>query len=109
MASPTDDKKVFLLVITDEKRLQWLETMIIRHVTDPTIFRSRDGMSGLSKLKNVPPNVLICDTELPKLAGLKMVEQAMALKDLNSTAFILCGPPPEEERHLDELCTGRVQ
>ena len=104
-----EDKKIFLLVIADEGRRKWLETQLARHVTDPTIFEARDGIMGLSKLKNVPPHVLICDTELPKLSGLKMLDQVLLQKELNSTAFLLCGPPPEEERHLDELVTGRVQ
>lgn len=105
----TQDKKVVLTVSTDMDRLQLWAQRVCNHITDPTIFTAMDGASGLSKLKNVPPSVLICDTDLPKMSGLRLVDQALMMKDVSSTAFILYGSPPEEERHLDELVTGRVQ
>lgn len=104
-----EEKKVILVVSPDGDRLKFLSDVIARHVTDPTIFFAGDGVSGLAKLKNVPPHVLICDTELAKLSGLKLIDQALLEKIAAHTAYILVGPPPEEERHLDELVTGQVQ
>jgi CheY-like chemotaxis protein len=104
-----DEKKVFLVVAAEPEQRKQILDLICKHVTDPTLFEAADGVMGLSKLKNVPPHVLICATELPKLPGLKLVDQGLEARGAEHTAFILCGVPPEEERHLDEIVTGRVQ
>lgn len=107
--SSLDEKKIFLVLSADRRRQEWFTEVLTRHLTHPTVFTAEDGITGLAKFQNVPPHVLISDIDLPKMSGLKLVELGLAARKAEATAFVLIGPPPDEEWHLDELVTGRVQ
>lgn len=109
MVQNIEDKKIFLLVSPSETKLQWMQDMIARHISKPTIFVAHDGLTAISKLKNAPPHVLITELELPKLPGIKLVDQTLATRDADATAVIIAAHPPFEGEHLDEIVTGRVQ
>lgn len=109
MAQNLEDKKIFLLVSSSEIKLQWMQDMIGRHFAKSTIFVAHDGLTAISKLKNAPPHVMITDLELPKLPGIKLVDQTLATKNADATAIIIASHPPFEGEHLDEIVTGRVQ
>jgi CheY-like chemotaxis protein len=108
MAVGLDAKRIFL-VVAHLSRITAIQEAIERHVSQPTIFAATDGLTGLSKFQNVPPHVLIAEMDLPKMHGLRLVDQALTAKGAESSAMILIGQPPAEERHLDEIVTGRVQ
>ena len=104
-----EDKKIFLLVSSSESKLQWMQDIISRHISKPTIYVAHDGLMAINKLKNAPPHVLITELELPKLPGIKLVDQTLATRDAEGTAIIIASHPPFEGVHLDEIVTGRVQ
>lgn len=106
-----DQKKVFLVASSKPERISWITEKIAGHITDPTVFHATDGATALAKFQNMPPHVLILDLEsdLAKLTGMQVLDQALVLKGGESTAYILQGPPPEKEHHLDEIVTGRIQ
>jgi CheY-like chemotaxis protein len=82
---------------------------INKHVTNPTVFQASDGITALSKLQNAPPNVLITDIDLPKIAPMKLIDMALNGKNSGDTAVIISASPPPEGHHLDEIVTGQVQ
>lgn len=94
---------------SSETKLQWMQDTIGRHISKVTIFTAHDGLTAISKLKNAPPHVLITDLDLPKLPGIKLVDQALAVRDAENMAVIIASHPPYEGEHLDEIVTGRVQ
>ncbi|MGE3681281.1 MAG: cyclic nucleotide-binding domain-containing protein [Bdellovibrionales bacterium] len=80
-----------------------------RHVARSTVFRATDGLTAAAKFQNLPPHVLITELKLPKLDGLKLVDQALATKGAEFSAILILGPPPDQEQHLDQIVTGKVQ
>lgn len=109
MAQNLEEKKIFLIVSSSETKLQWMQDTVGRHLSKVTLFTAHDGLMALSKLKNAPPHVLITDLELPKLPGIKLVDQALEIRDADNMAIIIASHPPYEGEHLDEIVTGRVQ
>ncbi len=109
MAQNLEDKKIFLAVSSSETKLQWIQTIIARHYSKAVVFTAHDGLTAISKLKNAPPHVLITDLDLPKLPGIKLVDQALLVRDAENMAIVIAAHPPYEGEHLDEIVTGRVQ
>lgn len=103
------DKKIFLLVSENLDKIKRITEIIDKHVQKPTVFSAQDGATALSKVLNAPPHVLITDLHLAKLSGTNLVEKVLEIRDADRTAIIVCGQPPEEEKHLDEIVTSKIQ
>lgn len=103
------DKKIFLIVSENPDKIKRIHEVIEKHVQKPTIFSAQDGAMALSKVLNAPPHVLITDLHLAKLSGINLVEKVLETRDAERTAIIVCGQPPQEEKHLDEIVTSKVQ
>ncbi len=108
MAAKEDDKRIFLIASGDSGNANRIKDLIEQHISKATVYLASDGLTALAKVTNAPPQVLISDMELPKLAGLKLIDEVLALREAETTAFVIVGTPPQEGQHLDELVTGRV-
>jgi len=102
-------KKIFLIASDNPERVKEFTVLLHAHFPDCTLYSATDGATAWSKTDNVPPHVLIADAKLPKLSGVKLLELMLAQRKLNSIAAILVGTLPQEESHLDEFVTGRLQ
>lgn len=107
--SKDSDKKVFLIATENADRAEKFAALIQVHFPHSTLYSASDGTSAWAKTCNAPPHVLIADVELPKLSGVKLLEQMLVHTKLNTIAAILVGTLPEQESHLDEFVTGRLQ
>jgi YesN/AraC family two-component response regulator len=90
-----ESKKVILVATASDHKANWFEKAISGHVSGATIFRAHEGLEAWNKLQNVPPHMVICDMDLPKLAGVKLVGQAVARKGSDSMSFLLIGQLPQ--------------
>jgi CRP/FNR family cyclic AMP-dependent transcriptional regulator len=109
VTSSRSNNSVILIASAEVQRVSWISERLTRHLTEPKIFTASDGITAFAKYQNAPANVVIADVELPKLNGLLLADQIMQCRESLSTSFVLCGTPPEQERHVDEVVTGRVQ
>ncbi len=105
-------KKVLLATANADAKLI-IEEMITASLKDVLIFHSTDGADAISKIANAPPHILILDDLLPKVSGAKIVEQVLKAKvdekDHEQQAIIIIAPIPENEMHVDEVATGKLQ
>lgn len=102
-------KKVFLIATENAVRAERFAALIQTHFPNSTLYTATDGTSAWAKILNATPHVVISDVELPKLSGVKLLEQMLAQSSLNQVAALLVGTLPEQETHLDEFVTGRLQ
>ena len=103
------EKKIFLIASSNKSRLDRIENAIQLHVSHATVYTAVDGTEALSKMKNVPPHVVITDSRLPKIDGFDLVKTILADRQLDSTAAVFMDPPPPDAVFVDELVSGRVQ
>ncbi len=89
--TPSSDlKKMVVLYVEDEDSIrESLSLLIQRHVK--TIHLAKDGLEGLELFKEVNPDIVITDIQMPKLNGLEMTrkikEISKDVKILVTTAF----------------------
>lgn len=101
-------KKVFLIISGNVERLLLITDFINKHYDKPVIYTAPNGNVGLLKLKNATIDIVITDTENNTPDALKMVD-VILLENLNpQMAIIIIGHPPEEEKFVDELVTGKL-
>jgi CRP/FNR family cyclic AMP-dependent transcriptional regulator len=103
------DKKVFLIACENPEKTKRLREAIEKQLDKTTIYTANDGSLALTKAINAPPHVIITDVHLPKLSGLHLADKVLESHETQKTAVILCGHPPAEEKHLDEIVTARLQ
>jgi CheY-like chemotaxis protein len=101
-------KKVFLVISEDSERVALISSYITVHYHQPIILTASNGNFGLAKIKNTNIDIVVTDFLNNATDGLKMVEVILN-ENLNSDmAIIIIGHPPEEEKFLDEIVTGKI-
>ena len=101
--------KTFLIASASAVTIKKFETIIKAHVTPAIIYAAEEGLTATLKYRNVPPNVLITDLQLPKVNGQKLVETVLKDKGKHTTSIIINAAPPKKEQYMDEIVTGQVQ
>jgi DNA-binding response OmpR family regulator len=81
MASPETPTKLRALVVEDDVQLQGVYTKLLEHANF-TVQTVKDGLSAVDSFKKDPPALLVVDFLLPRLDGVKVVEQVMAVKKI---------------------------
>lgn len=103
----TVDKKVFMVVDSDEKLVKELSEWLRTTYDGATVYSASDGSEALIKMRNVPPQVLITDIELSKFTGSELVRTV--LKEFQSTGVLVLSEIPDKEVFVDEVVKGRIQ
>ncbi|MBX9767522.1 MAG: cyclic nucleotide-binding domain-containing protein [Bdellovibrionales bacterium] len=102
-------KRRFLVASVDAEVRNQLEKFIASKISNVQVFSASDGSDALSKMQNLPPHVLICEQDLPKISGLKLAEEVINDPTLKEIAVIILGEVPETEVFVDHIVTGQVQ
>lgn len=90
------------------ERSSCLLELIQRHIANATIFSATDGTETLFKIQNFPPHLVFVDVDLPKLNGIELTAQILALQKAN-IAVVIISEFPDTEHFIEEVVTGQVQ
>lgn len=104
-----ESKKIVLTVVTTEERQMGLSQCIDRHLSNATVYHATDGPDALAKMNNVPPHIILLETNIPKVSGIRVAELVLGGKKFEDTTLIFLSSPPEQEMFLDEIVTGKIQ
>lgn len=101
-------KKVFLIISGQPERISQISDLVGRQLDRPVIYTAPSGNVGLLKMKNAAVDIVITDSGTNTPDSTKMVEHIL-LENLNPfMSIIIIGHPPEEEKFVDELVTGKI-
>ncbi|MBV2169949.1 MAG: cyclic nucleotide-binding domain-containing protein [Bdellovibrio sp.] len=101
-----ESKRVFLIASSKSDEAASMAKIVENHVLGATIFTASDGMETLFKSENVPPHVVILDSDIQKVAALDIAEKLIRKKE--KIAVIIVSPLPDTEHFVDEVVTGQV-
>ncbi len=106
---PLEEKRVFLLATPNAQLQKYFQELINQFIKSSVVFTAHDGQDALFKLGNVPPHIIVVESNLPKLTGYEL-----ALKVINNTkipqiALIILGEPPDDDRLVEAVVAGQVQ
>lgn len=102
-----ENKKIFLVATSNPDLNAQLEDTVKAHVQNATVFTAVDGVEALFKFENVPPHVVVVDSQIAKLSAVDLTNNVLKRKD--RAAVIILAPIADEERFIDEVVTGQVQ
>ncbi len=101
-------KKVFLVISGNSERLDQISVMLNEHYEKPVIYSAPSGNVGLLKLKNAEVDIVVIDSEQHTPDSLETVESILLQHLSPHAAIIIVGHPPEEEKFVDEIVTGKI-
>ena len=103
-----ENKRVFLIASAVPARAPHLQEIIQKLTANPTIFSATDGSEALFKIQNVTPHLVFVDIDLPKLNGIELTTQILALQRSN-IAVVIISEFPGAEHFIEEVVSGQVQ
>tara|TARA_B100000749_G_scaffold84052_1_gene63915 strand:- start:59384 stop:60160 length:777 start_codon:yes stop_codon:yes gene_type:complete len=106
---PIEEKRIFLITTSDEKRRNNLAEFIQTHIQKSQIFEAHNGNEALFKASNTPPHICIIDIDLPKFTAQQLIQSMIQETKNKNMAFIVLSQIPEEEMLVDMVITGQVQ
>lgn len=109
MAQVHPESKVFLIVSPSLEKTALIEQIIRTKISEPVIYTAPDGALAVQKLNNVPPQVMIVDSDIPKMSAVQMIGYVTVHAHLEQVAMIVLDSPPEQERFIDEIVAARLQ
>lgn len=101
-------KKVFLVVTSNSKQSQTITDFLNKHYHQPTVTTAINGKAAILQIKKSHTDVVIADTENDAEDSFLMVENLIKENFAPHISYILVGPPPKEEKFLDEMVSGKL-
>ncbi len=83
--------------------------VIREHFSDATIYMAADSREAKGKMDNVPPNIVITDSDLPSSLSLELVQYIINNKSLRNTYVIVLSDIPDRNEFMDGVGQGRVK
>lgn len=106
-AESTRRNKVRILIIDDSDTMRsYLEATLQKELPDVTIDKARDGLSGLQKLTESPPDLVLCDLQMPEFDGLKLLQMRKNRPEIAGIPFIMLTAEDDIDRKIDVLRRG---
>ena len=90
--------KALALIIEDDPQLNTIMSITLQ--ADFEIETCADGASGLSRLKQITPNVVVLDLNLPGISGKEILQNIRADERLSKTRVIIT---TADERQAETL------
>ncbi len=79
-----------VMVIDDSLSVRRVATNLLRsHGWD--VFDAKDGLDALEKLgsHDTPPDIFLCDMEMPRMDGLELIERLRGMPEFTSTPIVM--------------------
>lgn len=101
-----ENKRIFLIASGKTEEAKAMVDLVERSVPNTTIFMAIDGSDALFKTENVPPHIVILDSEIEKISAIDVAEKLIHRKE--RIAVIIVSPLPDNEHFVNEVVTGQV-
>jgi DNA-binding response OmpR family regulator len=96
--------KFSALVIDDSGEIRIIITRLLKNLGFETIDSADDGRSGVEKAKLMKPELVILDVMMPKLDGLKALQEIK--KDSPNTVVVICSSLSDKEKVMQFRSAG---
>lgn len=106
--SPLEEKRIFLVVTEDKRKMQAISQTVHRHINKATIFEAYDVHEALFKFRNVVPHVIILDLEVAKFSGAQLITDLLQGEN-NNFSVIFTAELPDNELFIDHVVSGQIQ
>lgn len=96
-----------VLVIDDSGKFR---EQIIRTLKGAALFgnymEAKDGLEGFKSIKNVKPDLVICDLEMPRMDGFKFLQMVNTSEELRDIPIIILADSSDQELKVKGLEQG---
>ena len=103
--------KISTLIIEDNENNMYLTTFLLEN-SGHTVHQAYDGTEGVKMAKEILPDLILLDIQLPKMNGYdvaKALRQDTALATTPIVAITSYAMPGDQEKALDSGCNGYIK
>lgn len=94
-----------ILIIEDDKDVSInLETLLFEE--GYTVFTAVDGVDGINKVKELKPDLIICDIQMPKMTGFEVIKTLSFLDEISTIPFLFLSARVEASDIRDGMRLG---
>lgn len=98
-------KKITILVIEDDEFVREITLKILMH-KGFTAIGAEDGEAGIELIRQLLPEVILCDINMPRLNGFEVLKQVRQDPTMANTPFIFLTANTSEEDIAYGLALG---
>jgi CRP/FNR family transcriptional regulator, cyclic AMP receptor protein len=102
------EKKIFLVVGDPRKLPEWV-SWINDIYEGSQVFVATDGAEALNKMRNVPPNFLVTELDLPRLSGMELIRTTFREKEFQGVGVVAICDMPAHEAMIDDSVRGKLK
>ena len=103
------NRRNFIIAIADAQQRSRVRLELEARFVGCSVFEADDGSSAMFKIENDAPEVLLIDTNLPRLSGIKLCEIMVNRGLAPNMAIVLRGDVGNFESLTEEMIRGRIQ
>ena len=103
--------KISTLIIEDNENNMYLTTFLLEN-SGHTVHQAYDGTEGVKMAKEILPDLILLDIQLPKMNGYdvaKALRQDTALATTPIVAITSYAMPGDQEKALNSGCNGYIK
>lgn len=93
-----------ILLVDDSRTIRNIQKNILSRLDHTDITEASDGVEGLAKVKEVPPDLILLDWNMPNMDGITFLKTLRAQG--NKTPVIMCTTEAEKSRVIAAIQAG---
>jgi len=104
-------KKPRTLIIEDNENNMYLTSFLLEK-SDHEVFKAYDGQAGVDMAKDIQPDLILLDIQLPKMNGYDVARALRSderLVDTPIVAITSYAMPGDREKSLEAGCNGYIK
>jgi len=70
--------KYRILIVDDDASTRKLYAKVLRHIPGIIISEAADGVEAMEKIKKSPPDIVVCDLQMPRMDGIELCRRIKA-------------------------------
>lgn len=100
--------KYRILIVDDDASTRKLYTKILRNIPCIMISEAADGIEAMEKIKKSPPDIVVCDLEMPRMDGIELCRRIKAdpESELSDIYVIIVSAREAKEDKIKSMSEG---
>jgi two-component system, chemotaxis family, chemotaxis protein CheY len=100
------DHNMNILIVDDFATMRRILKNILRQIGFTNIKEADNGREALAELKKEPPDLILCDWNMPEMSGLDLLQSLKSEETLKDIPFVMVTAEAKKENIIEAVKAG---